>query len=59
MIKNRDISECIAIDGGCALHLIDEAPHASIVFSENKNAYCVSMESGVIDESPYPSIKIF
>ena len=59
MIKDKDISECIAIDGGCALHLINEAPHGSIVFSENKNAYCVSMENDVIDESPYPSIDIF
>ena len=59
MIKDKDISECIAIDGGCALHLINETPHGSIVFSENKNAYCVSIESDVIIESPYPPIDIF
>ena len=44
---------------GYSLHLINEAPHGSIVFSENKNAYCVSTENDVIDESPYPSIDIF
>ncbi|HJL80441.1 MAG: peptidase E [Gammaproteobacteria bacterium] len=59
MIESQVMDACIAIDGGCALHLINEVPHHSIVFSEKKNAYRVSLENDLINESPFPSKDIF
>ena len=59
MIKNETIDSCIAIDGGCALHLINETPHYSIVFSEKKNAYRVFMDNDTINESSFSSKNIY
>ena len=59
LIEGQEIESCIAIDGGCALHLINEDAYRSIVFSENKNAFHVSLKNNLIDESSYQSIDIF
>ena len=59
LIKDQEIDSCIAIDGGCALHLINEDAYRSIVFSENKNAFHVSMKNNLVNEVPYPSVDIF
>ena len=59
LIKDQEIDSCIAIDGGCALHLINEDAYRSIVFSENKNAFHVSMKNNLANEVPYPSVDIF
>ncbi len=59
LIKDQEMGSCIAVDGGCALHLINEDPYRSVAFSEKKNAFLVSMKNNLVDESPYPSIDIF
>ena len=59
LIKDQEMDSCIAVDGGCALHLINEDPYRSVAFSEKKNAFLVSMKNNLVDESPYPSIEIF
>jgi aminopeptidase N len=59
MIENKVIDSCIAIDGGCALHLINEIPHHSVVFSEKKSAYHVSLDNDSINESSFSSKNIF
>ena len=59
LIKDQEMDSCIAVDGGCALHLINEDPYRSVAFSEKKNAFHVSMKNNLVDESPYPSIDIF
>ena len=59
LIEGQEIDSCIAIDGGCALHLINEDAYRSVVFSENKNAFNVSLKNNLIDESSYQSIDIF
>jgi len=41
------------------LHLINEDAYRSVVFSENKNAFHVSLKNNLIDESSYQSIDIF
>ena len=33
MLKKNTFDECFAVDGGCALHLIDEKPHKAVVFN--------------------------
>jgi aminopeptidase N len=59
MIENEVIDSCIAIDGGCALHLINEIPHRSVVFSEKKSAYHVFLDNDSINESSFSSTNIF
>ena len=41
------------IEGGAALHFIDEQPDSTIRFKKNKNAYKVTCESNKIHENAY------
>ena len=41
------------IEGGAALHFIDEIPKLSIRFKKNKNAYKVTLDRNKVDEMPY------
>ena len=41
------------IEGGAALHFIDEQPSSTIRFKKNKNAYKVTLESNTVNESAY------
>jgi hypothetical protein len=41
------------IEGGAALHFIDEQPDLTIRFKKNKNAYKVICESNKIHENAY------
>ena len=50
---------CNAIDGGCALHIRDGFEHKAIVFSQNKNAYSINLNGGVIIENAYLKEEIF
>ena len=42
ILNDNLISECIAIEGFNALHLIDDKPKYSVSFGENKNCYIVN-----------------
>jgi hypothetical protein len=46
------------IEGGAALHFIDEQPDSTIRFKKNKNAYKVSLESNKVNESPYKVLEL-
>ena len=40
------------IEGGAALHFIDEAPAYTVRFAKNKNAYNVTLQdSGVLEDA--------
>ena len=41
------------IEGGAALHFINEIPKSTIRFKKNKNAYKITFEKNKINESPY------
>ena len=41
------------IEGGAALHFIDEMPNSTIRFKKNKNAYKVTFDGKKINEIPY------
>ncbi len=46
------------IEGGAALHFIDEQPISTIRFAQNKNAYKVTLESNKINESAYQATEL-
>jgi dipeptidase E len=54
-LNDRALDSCYAIDGGCALHIIDEADYKAVVFSKGKNAF----EAKKGKEAPYPIIEIY
>ena len=41
------------IEGGSALHFIDEVPEHAVRFARNKNAYNVTLKSNKVFEEPY------
>jgi len=55
-ISNGDISECFAIDGGCALHLKNDQVHKAVSFKDGKNSFLVKNENKEIIETVLPRI---
>ncbi len=43
ILNNKQIDECIAIEGFCALHLIDDIPKYSVSFGTDTNVHLVSL----------------
>ena len=52
-LEDESINFMYGIEGGAALHFIDEQPSSTIRFAQNKNAYKVTLESNKIHESAY------
>ena len=52
-LEDQSISFMYGIEGGVALHFIDEQPDSTIRFKKNKNAYKVICESNKIHENAY------
>ncbi len=45
------LTDCYAIDGGCALHLKNDQVYKSVVFNDGKNSFLVEKENGKIKET--------
>ena len=45
ILMNNKIDECIAIEGFCALHLINDTPVYSVSFGKNNSAYSVTCKN--------------
>ena len=58
VLKEKKINNCISIEGGSAIHLIDGIPFKNISFNENKNTYNVFFENNEIVRKPYPRIQL-
>ena len=58
-LNKGTIENCIAIDGGCALHIKDGVEKKAIAFAKKKSAYLVKKNHEVILESPYLRKEIF
>ena len=52
-IKERTLDSCFSIDGGSALHFINENPIKSVIFEKNKNAFFVTMNDFLLNEEAY------
>ena len=53
LLQDGYINFMYGIEGGAALHFIDEKPHKTIRFIKNKHAYKVTLSGNSINESPY------
>ena len=51
VLEDKRISECIAIEGFCALHLIDDIPKYSVSFGDSKNCFLVNKKDSIINHS--------
>ena len=57
-LQDESISYMYGIEGGAALHFVDEQPKSTIRFKKNKNAYKVPLESNKVDENPYQVLEL-
>jgi dipeptidase E len=57
-IKGGELSSCYAIDGGCALHLLNGQAQLAVVFDKNKNSYNVVKQNNEVVENPFTKKEI-
>ena len=57
-INENLLSDCYAIDGGCAVHIKNDELYKAISFKNGKNTYLVRKENGKVNEVPLPRINI-
>ena len=53
LLENNTIDSMYAVEGGAALHFIDEVPEYAVRFTRNKNAYNVTFQDTKVLEEPY------
>ena len=57
-LKKKELSDCYAIEGGCALHIKNDDVYSAVSFQGNKKSYLVNLEGGRIKENIYSTTKI-
>ncbi len=58
ILLEEKVSNCIAIEGGSAIHFIDGKPFKNVSFENNKNTYNVFLDNNDIFEIPYEKIQL-
>ena len=58
ILEDNKISECIAIEGFCAIHLIDDKPKYSVSFGNDKNYYLVNKKDSIIEHNKNNNVEI-
>ena len=57
MLEDKNIDECIAIEGYCALHLINDEPKFSVSFKNETNTHHVVCNNSEIIHNNLPNVK--
>jgi len=57
MLLGKNIDDCIAIEGYCALHLIDDEPRFSVSFKNETNTYHVVCNNNEITHNNLPNVE--
>ena len=57
MLESKNIDECIAIEGYCALHLIDDKPRFSVSFKNETNTHHVVCNNNEIIHNNLSSVE--
>ena len=57
-LKNGELEQCYAIEGGCAIHCVDGEIQNAVSFAPNKKAYVITPHNGVITEKELKNICI-
>ena len=58
ILSENDVTNCIAIEGGTALHLIDGIPYKNVSFKTNKKSYNVYYENNEIIQKPFSMLQL-
>tara|TARA_B100000579_G_scaffold437842_1_gene469394 strand:+ start:10969 stop:11661 length:693 start_codon:yes stop_codon:yes gene_type:complete len=58
ILEEKIVSNCIAIEGGSALHFINGKPSKNLSFKEDKNSFKVSYQNNKIIRIPYLSLQL-
>ena len=58
ILDSDQISECIAVEGFCALHLINDIPAFSVSFGDKKNSYSVVKNKSVIENNQINNVRL-
>ncbi len=58
ILVEEKLNNCIAIEGGSAMHFIDGKPFTNISFKNSKNTYNVFMDNNDIVEKPFDKIQL-
>ncbi len=58
IIQEQIISNCLSIEGGAAMHYINEKPFKSLSFDKDKNSYNVYFDNNKVIEKPYPFLQL-
>ena len=53
LLEKNVITSMYGIEGGAALHFIDETPAYTVRFAKNKNAYNVTLQGSEVSENPF------
>ena len=53
LLEKNVITSMYGIEGGAALHFIDETPSYTVRFAKNKNAYNVTLQDSEVSENPF------
>ena len=53
LLEENIITSMYGIEGGAALHFIDEAPTYTVRFAKKKNAYNVTLQDSKVTEDPF------
>ena len=58
LLRDQILTNCIAIEGGTALHYIDGKPFKNVSFKKNKNSYNVYYDDNEIIQKPYSMLQL-
>ena len=58
IINDDLISECIAVEGFCALHIVNDIPKYSVSFGDNKNCFLVNKKDSKICNNQIENTKL-
>ena len=57
ILEGNEIDECIAIEGFCALHLINDLPTYSVSFGNGNNCFLVNRKKSIIQHNKLKNIE--
>ena len=58
VLREEKITQCLSIEGGAAIHLIDGKPFKNVSFKNKKNSYDVSIKNNNFSEIAYPLLQL-
>ena len=58
-LKNGKLEQCYAIEGGCAIHCVDDEIQNAVSFAPNKKAFLITTHNGIITEKELKNLCIY